>query len=86
MLISKCMELGILPTDLKRAPLTIREAVATFFVDVKAGKGITAGRIDVWHEEKRREVAKLITLTATGYGARDGKPCYTISDKGEAES
>lgn len=82
-LISACLEAGIDPEG-SQAPSSIQEAVAKFF----GGDGWRAGRITEWPTTKRTEVARGITLAATGYGPREGsgKPCFTISDIGEGQT
>jgi len=67
------------------APKSIREGVARFFEDNPNSP--TAGLVREWLDEKRRTVARGITLAATGYKPREGsgRPCFTISDCGEGQ-
>jgi hypothetical protein len=66
------------------APQTMREAVAKFFDE--GNKSSTAGLITEWPDSKRRELAKGITLAATGTGPSEGNPCITICDQGEGQA
>jgi hypothetical protein len=67
------------------APQSIREAVAQFFEENP--NRITAGHIREWTNSKRTEVARGITLAATGAKPGDGRePCFTISDVGEGQT
>jgi len=84
-LINECLSAGSDPES-NAAPSSIREAIARFFEDSSNPKGELAGRISEWPDAKRREVARGITLAATGAGAREGLPCYTISDRGEGQT
>ena len=67
-----------------QAPQSMRDAVALFF-DSRRADG-TAGLISEWLDSKRKEVAKGITLAATGSGPKSGNPCITIADLGEGQS
>lgn len=85
-LMGACMEAGVAPEG-PQAPQTIREAVATFFDDVEGvGTSGTSGLVREWNATKRTEVARGITLAATGFKPRDGDPCFTISDNGEGQT
>jgi hypothetical protein len=83
-LMNECLIRGVDPTS-PSAPQSIQEAVAAFFEDSKL-KSVRAGLIKEWGDEKRREIARGITLTATGATAREGNPCFTISDCGEGQT
>lgn len=85
-LINECLIAGIDPESITTAPSSIREAIARFFEPSSNPKSDLAGRISEWLDEKRREVARGIALAATGAGAREGSPCYTISDCGEGQT
>src|SRR6266403_444431 len=70
----------------QQAPQTIQQAVARFFDEGARPDSPRAGRIREWPETKRTEVARGITLSATGAKPGDGKPCFTISDCGEGQT
>ena len=84
-LINECLLQGINPEG-PGAPKTIREAVARFFEGRKNAEASEAGRISSWSNPKRTEVARGITLAATGMPPKLGKPCFTISDCGEGQT
>ncbi len=84
-LMSECLLRGIHPEG-PDAPQSVREAVALFFEDNSNPRSSTAGRISDWLNKKRTEVARGITVTATGYIPREGNPCFTISDSGEGQT
>lgn len=84
-LMNECMVRGV-DTESARAPKSIRDAVAEFFEEPRHAKSDTAGRISHWSDSKRTEVARGITLAATGYTPREGRPCFTISDCGEGQT
>ena len=82
-LTGRCLEEGIDPES-NNAPKTIQDAVARFF----GPDGPSSGRasfIREWPDLYRLEVARGITLAATGARPREGKPCFTISDCGEGQ-
>ena len=64
-LMSECLSRGIDP-QAPEAPQTIRDAVARFFDEKDPLMNPNAGRIALWGESKRRQVARGITLSATG--------------------
>jgi hypothetical protein len=82
-LINECLARGIDPKDSAKAPRSITEAVARFFEGAEPGKKQTSGLIENWTDDRIREVAQGITLTATGT-----RPTLnlTISDVGEGQS
>jgi hypothetical protein len=84
-LMSECMRRGINPESTE-APQNMRAAVARFFDDKDIATHPTAGRIALWSDEKRRTVARGITLCATGASPRQGRPCFTIADCGEGQT
>jgi len=84
-LMNECLVRGIDPEG-PRAPQTIREAVATFFEASDDPNRQYLGRIGEWSTSQRLEVARRITLAATGATPRKGKPCFTISDAGEGQT
>jgi len=66
------------------APTSIRKAVAQFFEE--SPESVTAGLVSEWGSTKRREIARQITLSATGMKPSAGNPCLTISDCGEGQT
>lgn len=76
-LMNECMVEGVDPEG-KSAPTSIAEAVKIFF-------GST-GRIRDWSDKKRTEVAKGITVAATGFRSSQGNPCFSIADCGEGQT
>jgi len=83
-LMHECLACGISPES-KSAPQSIREAVARFFESGNTSS-IYSGQISAWDNEKRREVARGITVAATGMKVQDGDPCITIADAGEGQT
>lgn len=83
-LMNECFVRGINPES-TTAPKTIREGVALFF-DAQQVNSSLAGRVANWSASKRTEVARGITVTATGKPPKEGKPCFTISDNGEGQT
>lgn len=81
-LIGECLKRGIDPRG-AAAPKSIREAVAWFFDE--GFESSRAGRVGLWGDQKRTQVAKGITLAATG-NKPPGNPCFTISDSGEGQT
>src|SRR5258708_6036958 len=79
-LVNECLVRHIDPKS-KQAPQSIPEAVAMFFEE--PGKKQTSGLIENWTDERIRNVAQGITLTATGT-----RPTLnlTIADVGEGQS
>lgn len=82
-LMNECLVDGIDPEGSK-APQSVRDAVAAFF-DESTKTPSLAGRITHWSDSKRTDVARGITLAATGFLPREGKPCFTIADSGEGQ-
>jgi hypothetical protein len=83
-LMNECFVKGFDPEG-PSAPKSIQEAVTMFFDDGDINKN-RAGLIREWDDPKRRDIARAITLTATGATARQGEPCFTISDCGEGQT
>ncbi len=79
-LMGECQARGIRPES-PEAPSSIRDAVAQFFEGRKVD-GDIGGKIVAWDNKKRREVAREITVAATG---QRSKPCFTICDVGEGQ-
>jgi hypothetical protein len=82
---NECLIRGINPEG-SSAPQGIQEAVALFFDSAPVGKTSLAGRIRDWPDSKRTEVARGITLAATGSKPGSGSPCFTIVDAGEGQT
>ena len=82
-LMNECLARGIDPES-TAAPQTIREAVAQFYEEHPNSP--TAGLVREWRDNKRTEVARGITLAATGAKPGEGNPCFTISDRGEGQT
>jgi hypothetical protein len=84
-LMNECLALGMDPEDAS-VPQGIQEAVARFFDCAVQGKPSLAGRIRDWSDSKRTEVARGITLAATGAKPGSGNPSFTIADTGEGQT
>lgn len=84
-LMHECLALGINPES-PAAPKSIREAISTFFERNRAVSSVFSGQIRAWDNEMRREVARGITLAATGVKGQEGDPCLTIADHGEGQT
>ena len=83
-LMNECAIRGIDPKS-EVAPKGVKEAVAEFFEEHP--KGELAGQIKEWSKEKRREIAKNISVYITGHKpAKDLFPCISIADKGEGQT
>lgn len=83
-LMHECLARGI-NSESPAAPQSIRESVARFFEE-GTSDSIYRGQIGAWDNEKRRDVARGITLAATGMKVQDGDPCITIADTGEGQT
>ena len=83
-LMNECLIMGIDPEG-PDAPASIQEAVAFFFEGGKL-QSTRLGLIREWVKDKRTEISRDITLAATGATAREGNPCFTISDCGEGQT
>jgi hypothetical protein len=83
-LMNECMIKGIDPEG-RKAPNCIRKAVAEFF-DSKAKDSASAGLMREWTTTKRTDVARGITVSATGYRPQEGYPCFSIADSGEGQT
>ena len=83
-LTDECFNHKIHP-EATEAPKGVDEAVEKFF-----GKGL--GKISLWPDPKRTEVARRITVAVTGHKpvAKNGqtklKPCISITDNGEGQT
>ncbi len=79
-----CLVKGIDPKS-DEAPTGVKEAVAEFFEENP--KNELAGQVKEWSNEKRREVAKNISVFITGHKpGKDKFPCISIVDKGEGQT
>lgn len=83
-LMNECLIRGIDPAG-NAAPQSIREAVAMFFEEPTKVRKPHAGQIKYWSADKRTQVARGITLAATG-AKPPGKPCFSIADAGEGQT
>jgi hypothetical protein len=83
-LMNECLSRGIDPAG-NAAPASIREAIATFFEDGATADKPHAGQIKYWANEKRTQIARGITLAATG-AKPPGKPCFSIADSGGGQT
>jgi hypothetical protein len=84
-LLNECLLRGVDPESTK-APKSIREAVAIYFEGVKKHGNDYVGRISGWGDSKRTDVARNITLAATGFMPSSGKPSFAIADNGEGQT
>jgi len=83
-LMNECAIRGIDPKS-EAAPKGVKEAVAEFFEENPNGE--LAGQIKEWSKEKRREIAKNISVYITGHKpSKDLFPCINIADKGEGQT
>jgi hypothetical protein len=82
-LTNECLVNGINPES-EQAPKSIREAVARFF-DGVVKETASAGLIRDWTETKRTEIARGISVAATGAKPGTGNPCFSIADIGEGQ-
>jgi len=84
-LMSECLVRGADPGG-PTAPQSIYEAVARFFEGSDRPDNSNAGRIRNWTNAERTDVARGITLVATGATAQQGNPSFTVSDCGEGQT
>jgi hypothetical protein len=83
-LMNECLVKGIDPAG-NAAPQTIRAAVAAYFEDPVTADKPHAGQMKYWSPSKRTEIARGITLAATG-SKPPGKPSFSIADAGEGQT
>jgi hypothetical protein len=83
-LMNECLVRGIDPAS-NDAPRSIRKAVAAFFEESATANKPHAGQMKYWPDSKRTEIARGITLAATG-SKPPGKPCFSIADAGEGQT
>ena len=83
-LMNECLRRGIDPAG-NAAPPSIREAVAAFYEDGATADKPHAGQMKYWSADKRTQIARGITLAATG-SKPPGKPCFSIADAGEGQT
>ncbi len=84
-LMNECLMQDTLPES-PAAPQSIREAVALFFESAQKPSSTHTGLIREWPDSMRTEIARGITLSATGATARDGSLCFSVSDCGEGQT
>src|SRR5437588_3281923 len=84
-LMHECLARGINPES-AAAPQTIRDSVVRFFESERTASSVFGGQVKAWGNEMRREVARGITLAATGVKGQEGDPCITIADEGEGQT
>ena len=84
-LMHECLAHGINPES-PAAPQTIRDAVARFFEEGRKAGSVYGGQVRAWDNDMRRDVARGITLAATGAKPQDGDPSLTIADQGEGQT
>jgi hypothetical protein len=84
-LMHECLARGVNPES-PAAPHSIREAIAEFFENRHATSTVFGGQIRAWDDSMRRDVARGITLTASGVKGQEGDPCLTIADYGEGQT
>lgn len=85
-LMNECLEKGLPPEGSREdgTPQSIREAVGRFFGG--GGDPMISGNLRNWNDAKRTEVARGITIVATGSKARAADyPSFSIADKGEGQ-
>lgn len=83
-LMNECLVRGIDPLG-SECPQSIREAVNAFFEDDVRPDSPVAGLISEWPDSQRTNIARSITLSATG-AKPPQKPCFTIADSGEGQT
>lgn len=81
-LMNECLVRDIAPES-EAAPQNIQDAVAQFFEGDANPNRATAGLVREWDTAKRTEVARGITLAATG---NRSTPCFIIADCGEGQT
>lgn len=84
-LILECRLNGIDPSG-PAAPNSIREAVAHFFDNADPSDNPVAGLVSEWSPKKRTDIARGITLAATGKKGGAGYPNFSIADQGEGQT
>lgn len=84
-LLNECLAQGTDPES-RDAPKSIQQAVARFFEPEINSESRTAGRLEEWPDSKRTDVARGITLAATGVGPKQGRPSFSLADVGEGQS
>lgn len=67
------------------APQSMREAIARYFEEKSSPKEAD-GRISDWADSKATAEGRLLTVAATGYGAKLGQPSLTVADQGEGQT
>lgn len=82
LLMNECLVAGIDPQGAD-APPSVRYAVAQLIQGSVHPENETNGLIENMTREERTNLARKITLAATG---QKGKPCITIADEGEGQT
>ena len=83
-LMNECLVRGVDPAG-NASPQSIREAVAAFFEEPATASKPHGGQMKYWSPDKRTQIARGITLAATG-SKPPGKPCFSIADAGEGQT
>ncbi len=83
-LMNECLVRGVDPAG-NAAPQSIRAAVAAYFEEAASADKPHAGQMKYWSTDKRTQVARGITLAATG-SKPPGRPCFSIADAGEGQT
>ena len=60
--------------------------MAVFFDPQESASGGRSGLVSQWPNRYRTQVAREITLAATGAKPEQGYPCLTIADRGEGQA
>jgi hypothetical protein len=76
---------GINPES-QAAPQSIRDAITIFFETERVRGSVFSGQVKAWDNDMRRDVARGITLAATGVKGKEGDPCITTADQGEGQT
>lgn len=84
-LMHECLARGVNPES-PAAPQTIRDAINRFFEAGRTAGSVYSGQVRAWDNDMRREIAREITLAATGCKGQDGDPSLTIADQGEGQT
>jgi hypothetical protein len=84
-LLNDCLARGIDPES-EKAPRSIQQAIAEFVENTRKFKDDFSGKISNWEASKRTEIARNITLAATGFKPSEGKPSFSIADNGEGQT
>ena len=83
-LVNAALIAGVDP-EAQGAPESMRAAVARFF-EGKPHPKPSDGRTADWSDARATSEGSLLTVTATGKGAKEGSPGLTIADQGEGQT